>query len=1146
MWLNQNEIHALWKRNKGNEVKVDFRLFAPNNATILSNIVKGDNCLSISTYYQLMSMQAFVDYKKQERKENVSSLVGLTQHFDEHEKELRKSVTQFDKINNKYIFDPSKIDYLAMSYDFYRQQKWKRLVGANTTILKNQITSINNWVVDEIWTILDTMREKDLIFENLKLNFYNPKKQFYVTESETKKITKTGKVHYLKYRIQKDNVQKITNIILDQINEALAKHILYQNDIIDRIKNLTERKPKKSSLKDILGLSKSEYEEFDNKFKQKDIELQKDLEYLQGHLVVVEQNISTLKKIKIILLHQYDTSILVGFENLWHSIFTMALTVKKDVEYSIFYLSKSKELVIVPEVDAVKTLSILLEDNIVNTPDVLKKFDQFQDSNEFFSYLNVGIQKIASIKGQELEGVGIDLVGDVDIESLDYSCRSNVGKVILDNDDNTFNNITPVHQFNIHTFNFLNELNFPILNKLSNQGKLIHLGQKFTSLENYIASYSENYLVEIFEREGDYFHFKSGVQIEKIYSNEDSVTELYPLPEKNWFINFPNPSSLASRNEWALPLPLFNSENKSIWVSSFEDLAKKSLNPIYRVVLGKNLKYEFYESSKAVLISDSVSKIPLGLSTTQYRSKVLTDLRKEKRIEWAVFCAYADKLYEEILQLFKKYDVIQVQFTNEESIKWQNWFFGKEEDYVSNSNSIIYFYNKISFVNGDVNIDPTYNYLNLQKNNLQDIYIHDEIDNVYSYSGLTLDYQQEEKFLDLIVLKQAYEESSNIYYLSDQDKHSTMVLDNFEYIYGKKKNLIDIKSPSIANNEDIEKYLNKYETDIVKFALYTNNEINDELIQLIQDQEVTLAENFIRFFYHRGAISDGHKEDIILWLNSYTLELSKIIENHASTWDLQAIYLEFHKYINYLNDLVFPILKQIPNNDKPQAQQDMINVINNFIYILKPYLPTLSEKIFQIIYEDKGTTSNEYHLQLNTLKPASNDLKSKVDDMIKLKEEIMAIRKLQNIPFYQGLYADFSYLKDDQIFAKYLQTYLNLIPKSLMNVEGQIEKLMFQNNPLVIDLVLDSNLMIIACQKELSKIIINWKRTNNYKLKQLVKIQIRYDGFEDKKVLNKLKLNSFWPEIFAETIWSEDSIDKSEDKDYRLLDVAKVTLKAIN
>ena len=172
MWLNQNEIHALWKKNKGNEVKVDFRLFAPNNATILSNIVKGDNSLSISTYYQLMSMQAFVDYKKQERKENVSSLVALTQHFDEHEKELRKSATEFDKINNKYIFDPSKIDYLAMSYDFYRQQKWKRLIGSNTSILKNQITSINNWVVDEIWTILDTMREKDLIFENLKLNFY--------------------------------------------------------------------------------------------------------------------------------------------------------------------------------------------------------------------------------------------------------------------------------------------------------------------------------------------------------------------------------------------------------------------------------------------------------------------------------------------------------------------------------------------------------------------------------------------------------------------------------------------------------------------------------------------------------------------------------------------------------------------------------------------------------------------------------------------------------------------------------------------------------------------------------------------------------------------------------------------------------------
>jgi valyl-tRNA synthetase len=1143
MWLNQNEIHALWQRNKGNDVRVDFRLFAPNNATILTKILQADNCLGVGTYHSLLSLQAFVDYKQQEKKENVMSLIGMTQHYSEHEKELRKQATEFDKTTNKYIYDPSKIDYLAMSYEFYRQQKWKKLLGKDSAILKNQISSINNVVVDEVWSILDTMRNRELIFENLKLNFYNPKKQYYVTEAETKKIAKTGKVHYLKYRIEKDDAFKITNIILDQINDSLAKHITYQNDIIDRIKLLIEKKPKKSSIKDILGLSKKEYEEFDNGFKQKDLQSQKDLEYLQGHLIVVEQNVKTLKKIKTILLHQYETSILVGFENLWHSVFTLALSIKPSIDYSIFYLSKTKELVIVAECEAVQTLSILLEDNIINTPEVIKKVEQFKDSNDFFTYLNVGIQKIASISGKELEGLKIQLVGDVDIDNLDYNSRGGIGKVILDNNENTLLNITPIHQFNIDTFRFLNELSFPILNKLSNQGKLINMGNKFASLENYIASYSENYLVEIYERDGDYFNAKTGVQIERIYSMEDSVTELYPLPEKNWFINFPNPTSLASRNEWAMPLPLFKNENKVLWVSDLEDLAKKSINPIYRMVLGKNLKYEFFESSKAVLISDSISKIPLGLSTTQYRSKVLTNLRKEKRIEWSVFCAYADKLYEEILELFQKFEVVQVQLTAEESVKWQNWFFGKDEDYITDSNTVLYFYNKIKFEE-EIIVDKSYNYLNLQKNSLSDLYIKDQYDNVYNYSGLTIDYAQEEKLLDIIVLKQAFEGSNSVYYAADKE-HISNVLENYEFVYSKQKKLTAIPLPTIKMSGDIDKYLQRYEADQVKLVLFKEEKLTEEDLEEVMQQEILLADNLNRFFFHRASNYDGNKESVLLWFNSKTNDLQNKIESYSKDWNTKLIYQGIYQYILDLNELVFPILKNVANNDKAQAQSDLINVLNNFIYIIKPYLPVLAEKIFQVIYEDKMTTTNEYHLVFNTLKPAGKELTTKMEALMILKNDLVAIRKLNNIPYYQGLYADFGYLKEDQIFAKYIQIYLNLIPKSLMNVEGQIEKLQFMNCPLIVDLVLDVNLLTIACQKELSKIIINWKTNKNYKLKQLVKIQIRYDSYDNHKVMNKLKLNSYWPDIFTETVWADDKIDKNDDTSYKLLDIAKVSLKEI-
>jgi valyl-tRNA synthetase len=1146
MWLSQNEIQTLLKNNKREDNRVDFRLFAPNNASILTNVIKADSNIKVSDYYNLMSMCAFQNYKKQENKENVSTVLTLTQHFDDLEKSLRKQATEFDKINNKYIFDPSKIDYLGNSYDYYRQQKWKAMLGPNGQLFNSQVTPLNNWVVDEIWRILDTMRTKELVFENLKLNYYNPKKQYYVSEAETKKIEKTGKYHYLKYKISKDNVFKITNVILDQVDESLKKHITYQNDLVGRIKVLTERKPKKSSIAQILGLTKVEYEDFNNSFKLADQESQKNLEYLQGHLLVVEQNIATLKKIKGVLLHQYEMSFLVGFENLWHSLFTMAIVIKKDIEYSLYYLSKSKELVIVPEQDAVSILGLLLEENVINSPDLKSKMSQFKDSSEFFDFMKAGIQKIASLKGDELEGISIDMIGDIDIDSIEYSARSNIGRVILDQDGVAQQNITPIHQFNQKTFSFLNTLNFPIMSKLSNQGKLINMGAKFSSLENYIAAYSENYLSEIYEREGDYFIAKNGVKFEKIYSSDDSVTELYPLPEKNWFINFPNPCSLAGRNEWAMPLPVFNNANKSFWLSSFEDIAVKAINPIFRVVLGKNLKYEFFESSKAVLMSDSVSKIPLGLSTTQYRSKNLTELRKERRLEWSVFCAYADKIYEEILQLFEKYEVVQIQFTNEESVKFQNWFYGKEEEYQSNSNSVLYFYNKVQFhEDGTVSNDKTYNYLNPQKNTLSDIFVKDEYDNIYSYSNLTLDYLQEEKMLDLIALKNAYEENTNVYYQSSQKHHIEDLKSNFEFVFGKNKTLTSIQLETIEQKDSIDRYFKQYESDIVRLALFMNSGLIDTEIEILQGQEYLLAENLLKFFNHRSPINDGPKDDIVLWVASYTNDFNEALNKLTKEWKVKEIYSLIYNYIDVLNKLVFPILRQIPMNDKGQAQEDVVQILNNFVYTIKPFLPFYSEKIYQVIYQEKNTNSLENPINLFTLKTASGAIKDKINNIIQLKDEVLKIRLKYNIPEYQGLYADFSYLNADQKYIKYLQVFLNLVPKSLMNVEGQIEKILFQNNPIIIDLVLDSSLKSIAAQKELSKIILNWKTKNNIKLKQVVKLQIRHSEFEDNKILSKLKINSYWPDIYAETIWEDRGVDSSEEEVYNLLDIANIRVKNI-
>lgn len=1156
MWLNQNEIQTLWNHQLNIDNKIEFRLFAPNNTTITTETIKVEQSLSIQNYQRLIVLSLISNYKKQEKKENNNITISLNQHSGELEKDLRKKATELDPITNKLVFDPSKISYLAMSNDFFRNQKWRKILGKDDFLLKKVISPIDNLVIDEVWSILTAIRGKGSFFENLKLNFYNPKKQVYVSESETKKITKNSKIHYLKYKVDKNDNTKITNIVLDQINDSLAKHILYQHDLINRIKILTENSNKKSSIKNILGLTKKEYQEFDNTNKAKDETKQKDLEYLQGHLLVVEQNINTLKKIKQILLYQYELSFLVGYDNLWHSIFTIAISLIEEETYSIFYLTKTKELIIVPEKEAIATIGILLDEEIINAPNLVTKMSSFSDASEFFDYLDIGIIKIASIMGKELEGVKIDLIGDICVESIDYKERTNFGKITIIKDDNKDGNIKliePLHQYNIKTFNHFSELKLPLINKFSNEGKLSNLGSKFQVLENYIVSYIENYLVEIYERHEEYFGAKQSKEVERVFSSDDSVTELYPLPEKNWFVNLRDPVPLASRSNWAIPLPLFLNQQKSIWVDSFEDLAKKAINPIYRVVLTKNLKYELYEANKAVLVSDTNSKIPLGLSMIQYRSKILTDLRREKRLEWSVFCIYADKLYAEILELFNKYEVIQIQFTPEESIKWQNWFFGKEEDYKTQSSSIIYFYKKISFEKEEVKIDNNYNYLSLEKNTLKDIYVNDGVNGVYTFGNASLDFNLEKRILDVITINKATSESNTVYYYTNNSEQYTKTLADYDFIFDKKINinlLLDDNS-SMGNNQvkDIEPILNKYESDIVKIALMLGLELNTENLDSIVRQEELLAENIVKFFYHRGTSMENSKEPIILWLNLYTINLKEEIDKSMERVDLKEVYSSIYKYIEYLNEMIFPILKFIPNNEKSMTQKDLVSILNNFVYLIKPFLPYYAEKIFQIIYFDKNTNSQEYNLNLINLKNPSSDIKNKVKELIELKASLNVIRELNKIPVYQGLYADFSYLKEDTYFIRYIQVYLNLIPKSLMNIEGQIEKIQFQKTPIIIDMVLDTSLTVLAAQKELSKILLAWKTKNQLKTKQSAKVQISFSDFDDIKVLNKLRLNSYWPELLVETIWDEYpiiDIDKIDNYEYKLLDITNIYLKTLN
>jgi hypothetical protein len=1188
MWYSQKEIIDIWRqfdtlptlspaKNNSNSNLITSmissgRLFSPLNTSIILPSIDLSSPIKPEDYLDIWSAYCFGLNKKYNHKEDVVIKIGLNPYTKKQEEVLKKSATHLDQNLAKYIYDPSKVEPNGLALNMDRFGQLKNQSALLEPVLGSATLAFENTVIDSAWKNLELLRNKNLIRPELKQNYYNPRKKSFYEESEIKLELVDAYYHYLKYDIVSDDSQKIINGVIDQVNQTLGKHYEYQVDLISRINHLSVFEDKKSSLRDILGLSKSEYTEYNQKFDDKIQKQQEDLAYYKSYLLVIEQNINTLTKIKTLMLKSQTIKLVVPYYELWHSLFTMAVSIDKDEEFCLYYLAKTEELVLVSESDAVTCLLGLVEEVVLDTPEIKQKISEFKESSDFFNYLGVGIQKVSSFIGSELDGVKFTNLIDLQADSFDYAKKTNLDKIIaLDYKNTSLNTkLNPINQYNTNAFEIFKQLDLPFVSYLNEDGKLKGLPQKFVGMESLSLYYVENYLVDIYKKHNEYLcKIKSGL-VTKYLSVEDGITELYVMPESNYIVSFGDfdcKDYLLSKKDWGLPAPLFVNGKQQLWVNSIEDLVAKTVNPVYRLVLEKNLKYDFFEHQTSVIVSDTSSKIPLGLSAIQHRSKILTDFRSDKNIDDTKQNTYFDSLYNECLNLFQKYEVVQIQLTQSENIMFQNWFFGKNLDQATKTQGILYFYKKLIFTDlynkeEGYTFDTNLNYLNPTSGVCKDIYLQDEFSNIYQFADYIISYGLTKKLLDLYLLTTSLKDTNQIF-ASDG---LTKTLDHYQTIYDKAKIINIFKSCSQNIDQSKLEPDNFYELASLGLDVMAMCTLCDTSVVKVDKTLETVILGLARFYEKKQPSSkeqpsDLAKEPIIAFLQQETINFCVKFKKYIDIWDLKEAYQLILLYLQDFEELVLPIITNTNTNYKGELQLEIANVICMFCDCTKIIIPVLAEQLNLLINNPITVFDSAYSYSI--IKNINQTNYHKVATIKALKAKLKTIKEGLGIAQEQCLYADFTMPKDLWQYHRYLQILLNLAPKNLTNIQGGVQKLDFDSVEIIIDTILDNSLISTAIIRNLSKILLNFKQTQGFRIKDNLVVKIYLEQVDPsqkigplQKIIEKITSTSSWPDINVQTEWKTidqsqfeelvklQNFDKINQKEQHLLNNIKVFLSS--
>ena len=1132
----------------------------------------------------------------------VQKKIGIS---DKRKIEEEVGVEEFNRICRESIFTCDKEWRVAVN----RIGRW--------VDMDDQYRTMDNDYIESVWWGLGELWKKGHIYQDYRVSMYSPSMGVHLSHIEIaddiEYVNDTVQSPVVRFRVTSESGKKLKSNLLEAVSFSHSEQLRYKTDIERRIEGLEklDEKTRKLSLKELLKSNREEFKGLEWEDFKSDLEAHQELEHLQEQLEVVLENVDRLREFKKHLEKDYHMSLLSWTTTPWTLPANVALAVGLDLEYSLYFLPKTQELVVVAENRARETLSLVFKDEVLNSPQIEEKLKQAEDSSEYFAALGANIIKLASITGDDLQGLEYHPVFKLADEIDSYEEHANMFRVygadfVTDVDGTGIVQIAPA--YGPDDFELRKQRNLPVLTCLNEFGEVrsdLHkelkpiYGKKFTEANDLvnqllekkdllfgIVKFSHKY--PVYSRDGEKVYYCAD---ENWYIGEtkfadrsielNEQTNWYPehLKEgrvKNGLETAPD-WNISRKRFWGSPLPIWQTKDgaKTIFIDSMEKLVEHSVNPIYQILNTRDLRPEYYDGGRVVIVCDSQVKLPLGISATQYRSKAITDVRKLKNLDIKAFAPYAQRILDDILELFGKYTKVQLLLEDHEQQLWTTWLSTLHPQSKKHTKTF-YFYRDVEEDLGKFEPIGNIKVLDLHRPFIDNIILKDEVENYYYRLPDVLDCWVESGSMPWASYHYPFENKEFVEkripadYIVEYEGQirgwfhalhvlSTAVFDKpaFKHVHshgtllgtdGRKM------SKSKLNYSPLDEYFEKYGSDALRlffcaspYFIGESLTLNDkEMKASLRDSTLTLgnANKYIEFIlsqYPVSQVAGSYVHPLNRWWIAYTKNYAKQLIEHLENYRLMEAARMVIPYIRTFSTWYIRRSKDITSEYGKEVARCLVESMKMFCIATASLQPFNTERIWSVVRdrEDVESVHLTDMIEVAELSPKEKDLLKMMDNVREIVGEIHSERKDQKIRVRQPLYADFKGLEMKDGWAEIFQRECNLIPMDLESKEGQIKLFNFPYGNIKLDLVVDTDLSVLGFARDFERSVQNFRKQKGFRPVQIVRMKWEITDAVDQDLVQKVLKAVDWDKLAVEVTWVE-ALDPQLDSKFVVKDLCTI------
>jgi len=1133
---------------------------------------------------------------------------------------VQKQLEILDKRQIENEIGIEKFNQVCKSNIIGFDSAWREIIerSGRWVDMDDQYRTMDNDYMESVWWGLGRLWEKNLLYKDHRVSMYSPSMGVMLSHMEIaddiKYINETIQTPVVRFKIKENSAKKLTGKILEEVVFNYSEQQRYKADVEKRITALDalDSRGKKANIKELLKGGKPEFNSLEWDELQTVGESGEELKHLRQQYDIILENLDTLQKLKDILTKNYEVSMLSWTTTPWTLPANVALGVGSDIEYSMYYLATSSELVILAEKRAIPMLSLQLHDSIVNSPELQKQLQEITDSSEYFSKLGVEIIKLVSFTGSDLEGIEYKSIFESSQVIDSFEEKANIYKVytsevVTDTEGTGVLHIAPA--YGGEDFEIKKQRNLPMFNCVNEYGEILDtLDPELKPVfgKNFLAA--NDLIMEIIDKKDLLFAKFKFTHKYPVYNRDDK--KVYYCAQENWYIGetrlinqslelnekinwhpehfkegrFKNgletaPDWCISRKRyWGTALPIWQTQDKSktIFVDSLEKLVKHSVNPIYKLVNTRDLNPEFYESGKSVILSDSQSKLPLGITATQYRSKYLTELRKEKNLDIKKFAEYGQKILDEILELFGKYKTVQIILSPEEQKLWTTWILGLHPDSKKNSKTF-YFYKKIIEDLGEYSPTGNIQFLDLHRPYIDDILLSDEIGNIYTRIPEVIDCWVESGSMPWASWhypfenKDQFEKSIPADYIVEYEGqirgwfHALHTLSTAIFNKPAFKN-VHVHGTLLGNDgkklskskknfdSDPDQLMNKIGSDAIRLYFCSGPYFNAESVSMrdkdvmnvFRDSTLLLSNSgkYIQLVlenYGGGNLPISFKHPLNKWWQDYTRNYAYKIDRYLEDYNLIEASRLIIPYINDFSTWYIRRSKEILATHGEEVAACLKESIKLFSVVTASLQPFNTERLWSII-KDQQDPESVHLTDIPVLTQITDKQKNNLAKMSKIREvvsQIHSIRKEKQVRVRQPLYADFSKFEIEEGLLEMLKSECNLLDKDLSLLEGEVYESSSDFGIIKVDLVIDKDLSILGFTRDFERSVQDFRKNQGFRSGQNMAMQWQIVEVHDDEILQKVLKAVDWKKLAVEIKWVE-GLDPEINKSFEVKDLVKI------